>query len=119
MRIRPTAAALAIVVLGACSGSTLPADGSVQARAAGNATLAVTNDGDAPILVLAVDPTELMIVAPCLPDTCPRLEPGATLRISYADIAGYQAGDRQASVLWWTPGNAGAPRSDGTVTVEL
>lgn len=107
------------MVLGACTGSTLPANDGVRARAAGDATLAITNDGHAPVLVLAVDPAELMIVAPCVPDSCPRVEPGATLRLSYAEIAGWQAGDRRASVLWWTPANAGAPRSDGTVTVQL
>jgi hypothetical protein len=118
MRIRIAAVAFT-AVLAACAGSTLPPDNGVRARAAGGATLAITNHGHAPVLVLAVDPAELMIVAPCLRDTCPRVEPGATLRISYAEIAGWHPGDRQASVLWWTPGNAGAPRSDGTVTVEL
>lgn len=118
MCIRFAAATLALF-LGACSSSTLSDDGRVRARPAGDAVLSITNGGGEPVYVLAADPTELMTMVACSPQTCPRVDPGGTLRLPYAAITGWQAADRQASVHWWTFDDGGAPRLHGAVDVEL
>ena len=93
-----TAATLA---LAACSDPALPVAERVQARAAGNAILAISNRGDEAVYVRATDPTVLALQSACSPSTCARVAPGETLRLPYAGIENYDPGDAQASVAWW------------------
>lgn len=118
MRSRFVLAALALA-LAACSDPTLPTDEWIQARAAGSATLAITNRGDAPVYVQVSDPTEFILMRGCSPETCARIDPGETLRVPYSDITSYDAGDEHAAVNWWVFAGDGTTRDTGTVVTEI
>lgn len=113
----------AIVLAAACSDTTLPAEERVQARAVGNATLAVTNRGDEPVYYQAMDPSKLAIFYSCTPALCPRLDPGETARVPYAQIALYDAATVQAMVDWFTfeptPDGGYRQTAYGSVMAEL
>ena len=94
------AAAALAVSAAACSDSTLPAGQALQARATGNATLAISNRGDEAVFYYVVDPTELAVFFACTPDQCPRIDPGETVQVPYAAIAYYEPGATQALVDW-------------------
>lgn len=115
----PWIAAAALLLLAACSESTLPTGEWVRARATGQSTLAVTNRGDQPIYVRVSDPTVLDVSVGCSPQTCTRLGAGETLRVPYAEIVNYDAGDAQAAVRWWVFGANRGTRATGTVVVQL
>ena len=61
----------------------------------------------------------------CTPanEECPTLAPGETVRIAYAEITRYDAGDQEAIVYWWTtepqPGGGYGIRRQGDVVVRL
>jgi hypothetical protein len=119
MRTRFVPAALALF-LGACSRSTtLPADEWVQARATGNATLSVTNRGNEPVYIQLADPTELILLAGCTPQTCTRIAAGRTVQVPFSEITSYDPGDRQAAVNWWVFADDGTAAATGTVVVPL
>ncbi|HYW12451.1 MAG TPA: hypothetical protein VE871_10840 [Longimicrobium sp.] len=115
----PIVFAASLALLAACSDTTLPTDQWVRARATGEASLSVTNRGDEPIYVRVSDPTVLDISIGCSPQTCTRIIAGQTLRIPYAQIINYDAGDEQAAVNWWVFSDTGATRDTGTVIAEL
>ena len=100
-RLAAAAAAL-IVSLAACSDATLPAAEPIDAHAAGNATLAITNRTSGPVYYQVMDPSKFAIFYGCTPDHCPRIDAGQTVRVPYADIAYYEAGSAQAMVDWFT-----------------
>ncbi len=118
MRTRLVVAGL-IVSLGACSGPTLPTGEWVRARATGDATLSVTNRGDAPVYIQVADPTELILLTGCSPSSCTRVAPGATVRVPFSEITAYDPGDQQAAVNWWVFADNGAAAATGTVVVPL
>lgn len=99
---RLAAAAALVVSLAACSDATLPAAEPVDARAAGNATLAITNRTGQPVYYQVMDPSKFAIFYGCTPDLCPRLDAGKTVRVPYAEIAYYEPGSAQAMVDWFT-----------------
>jgi hypothetical protein len=115
---RFVAAALALV-LGACSQSTLPTDEWVRARATGSATLSVTNRGSEPVYIQVADPTELVLLAGCTPQTCTRIAPGRTVEVPFSEITRYDPGDAQAAVNWWVFADDGTQAATGTVVVSL
>jgi hypothetical protein len=117
--LRHFVSAAAALVLAACSSSTLPTEEWVRAEATGNATLAITNRGDDPVYVRVSDPTELGIMIGCSPSTCAPIAPGATVRVPYAQIQFYDAGDEQAAVNWWVFTADGATRDTGTLLADL
>jgi hypothetical protein len=119
MRTRLVAAAALTLALAGCSNPTLSTDEWVRARAEGQATLAVTNRGDEPVYVRVVDPTVLMIMIGCSPESCTRIGAGQTVRVPYADIVNYTPDDRQAAVSWWVFEDGGTTAAQGTVTVQL
>jgi hypothetical protein len=116
---RLVAAAALSLALAGCSNPTLPTDEWVRARAAGDATLAVTNRGDEPVYVLIADPTVLAVMMACTPDTCTRIGPGQAVRVPYAEIENYTPDDVQASVSWWVFENGTRTVAQGNVVVEL
>jgi hypothetical protein len=113
----------AIIVAAACSDATLPAEEPVQARAAGNATLAITNRSDEPVYYQVMDPTKFAIFYGCTPEHCPRIAAGATVRVPYAQIAYYEPGSAQAMVDWFTfeqaPDGTYRQKAYGSVIAEL
>ena len=117
MLTRLVAAALGLALAG-CSNPTLPTDEWVRARAAGQATLSVTNRGDEPVYVLISDPTVLALMMGCTPDTCTRIGPGQTVRVPYADIENYTPEDEQAAVSWWVFADR-TTVAQGTLVVPL
>jgi hypothetical protein len=118
MLTRLVAAAALGLALAGCSNATLPGDERLTARAAGQATLSVTNRGDEPVYVLISDPTELALMMGCTPDTCRRIDAGQTVRVPYAEIEHYTPGDAQAAVSWWVFDN-GTTVVQGTLVVPL
>ena len=116
---RHLAAPAALVLAAACSDPTLPTDDWVRASATGNATLSILNRGDEPVYVRVSDPTELMIMIGCSPGSCARINPGETLRVPYAEIQNYDAGDRQAAVNWWVFDGDGATKDTGTLVTDI
>jgi hypothetical protein len=120
MLTRLVAAAALALVLAGCSDPTLPTDEWVRARAAGQATLSVTNRGDEPVNVLISDPTVLALMIGCTPGSCMRIGAGQTVRVPYAEIQNYTPGDTQAVVTWWVfDDDGGTVEAQGTVTVQL
>lgn len=111
--------AAALVLFAACSETMLPTDEWVRARATGQATLSVTNRGDEPVYVRVSDPTVLAFMPGCTPQTCTRISAGQTVRVPYAEIMNYDAGDRQAAVNWWVFADTGATLDTGTVVADL
>jgi P pilus assembly chaperone PapD len=118
MHKRFVIAALALV-LGACSETTLPTGEWVQASATGDASLSVTNRGDAPVYIQVADPTELILLTGCTPSTCTRIAPGGTVQVPFSQIAAWQPGDQQAAVNWWVFEDDGGTVATGTVVVPL
>lgn len=121
MRLNLVAAAT--LALAACSDPALPVAERVQARAAGDAILAITNRGDDAVYVRASDPTVLALMAACSPSTCTRVAPGETLRLPYAEIENYDPGDAQATVAWWAfvteSGGTARETARGSVVADL
>lgn len=110
---------LAVLVLAACSDTTLPTDAWIEARATGSATLSITNRGDEPTYVQVSDASALIIQRGCSPESCARIDPGETLRMPYAEINAYDPGDAQAAVNWWVFADDGTTRDTGTLIAEL
>jgi hypothetical protein len=120
---RLAVAAALVFSFAACEDPTLPPGEPIRARAAGSATLAITNRGGEPVYFHAMDPSKLAIFYNCTPAQCPRIEPGETVRVPYAAISLYEAGTTQALVDWYTfeePGDGSyRQKSYGSVLVDL
>lgn len=114
------AAALAVSTAACCCGVPLPAEEErIHASAAGGAVLAIENRGDDPVYVQVADPTELALMAGCTPQSCTRIPPGETLRLPYAEITHWDAGDAQAAVNWWVFADDGRTLETDTFVVPL
>lgn len=108
-----------VFALGACSETTLPTKEWVDARSTGEATLSVTNRGDAPVYIQVADPTELIQLAGCTPSTCTRIAPGGTVQVPFSQITAWNPGDAQAAVNWWVFEDDGTLVTTGTLVVPL
>lgn len=116
-------AAAIVFSFAACSQPTLPSDEPIRARAAGSATLAITNRTGEPVYFHAMDPSKLAIFYACTPAHCPRIEPGETVQVPYTQISLYESTTTQALVDWYTfeePGDGSyRQKAYGSVLADL
>lgn len=121
-------AAAALVILSACDEPSAIDDyGPVVQARADAPTLSVSNLNGWPVHYAVFERMDEGAIdwGKCTPRDagCPTLAPGETVRIPYAEIAGYQQGDGEAVVFWWmsAPDAAGSYRiiREGELVVRL
>jgi hypothetical protein len=100
-------AAAALVILSACDEPAAIDDYGPVLRADADApTLTIRNLGGQSVHYAVFERVDEGTVfwGKCSPQNagCPTLAPGETIRILYTEIAGYEPGDREAIVFWWT-----------------
>jgi hypothetical protein len=101
----------AAALLAACAGDPTGGDTafavSVQPDGAA-ALLLLTNTDDQPVYYTLFSRDALASWAPCTsPADCPRIAPGQTVRVPYADIQMYTAQSAEAELHWWQFRRAG------------
>ena len=90
------------------AGTTTIAAGSVTV-VAGDGAIEIRNGTERPIFTFAVERTTATLIdwAPCLPLPNVRcaggVDAGQTLHVPYQSINGYDPGEKEAIVYWWTP----------------
>lgn len=101
--LRVLAWLFAVTVL-SCNSPT--GTGARQLRViAAASTVTMENPNDWPVFYLIANPQFLALADllvcndPALP--CPRVPPRETVRVRYADIAGYEAGETEATLWQW------------------
>ncbi|HEX2211039.1 MAG TPA: hypothetical protein VHG93_25370 [Longimicrobium sp.] len=98
-------AAATLTLLAGCDSPSAIDDYSLIHAEARAATLSVSNVGARPVHYAVYERVDAGTVtwSRCTPANagCPTLEPGATVRIPYAEIALYDDGDTEAIVYWW------------------
>ena len=98
-RLLPCLLAVALV---ACNSPTEPRQ--LRAIAAAN-TVTIENPNDWPVFYLLANPGWLAVVDLLLCEdpasSCPRVPPHQTVHVAYTDIAGYEAGETEATLMQW------------------
>ena len=98
-RLLPCLFAVAIV---ACNSPTEPRQ--LRVIAAAN-TVTIENPNDWPVFYLLANPRWLAVADLALCEdpasTCPRVPPHETIHVAYTAIAGYEAGETEASLMQW------------------
>lgn len=96
--MRLTWAGLSVASLLACASPL----GPVEARG-GLAALAITNSSDLPVYHFVVERQTAALIdwIACTDPSCPNVAPHTRKLVPYDQIAGYEAGDREAIVYWW------------------
>lgn len=121
-------AAAALVMLAACDDpASIDNYGPVVRADADAPTLTIRNLGGQPVHYAVFERVDEGTVfwGKCSPQNegCPTLAPGETIRIPYAEIAGYEPGDKEAIVFWWMsePDAGGSYRilREGDLVVRL
>lgn len=92
----------AAALLAACAGDPAgSARDGLRVAIEGDA-VAVTNLDEQPVYYRIVNPEALALWAPCTaPEDCPRIAPGQTVRIPFAEIGLYQPDSTEAELYWW------------------
>jgi hypothetical protein len=116
-------AAAAAVLLAACAGDPTGSDGTVRVEPDGASAILVTNTDDQPVYYRVFNPDAFALWAPCTsPADCPRIEPGQTVRIAYADIGLYAPDSTRAELHWWQFARSGdgyVETGTGSARVQL
>jgi hypothetical protein len=106
--------------LGACSGSTGISEDDFAIRATGQDVVLV-NSSERPVFYFLVERETAAVInfATCVEPECPHVAAGATVRVPYTAITGYQPGKREIIVhLWLSVPSSSGPRAEsiqGTV----
>ena len=104
MRMIPLRALLSLltVVVIACNSPTEPRQ--LRIIAAAN-TVTIENPNDWPVFYLLANPGWLAVVDLLLCEdpasSCPRVPPHETIHVAYTAIAGYEAGETEATLMQW------------------
>lgn len=96
-------AVLAVALL-ACSSPTGTEPRQLRVLAAAN-TVTMENPNDWPVFYVVANPNFLALADFALCEdpasNCPRVPARGTAHVSYADIAGYEAGETEATLMQW------------------
>jgi hypothetical protein len=87
----------------ACGDPTSITQEQFTIRATGR-EVRLSNAAEMPTFYFVVERETAAVIdfAPCVEGPeCPSVAPGATVRIPYSGISGYQAGRKEAIVFWW------------------
>lgn len=106
--LRAIALTLASLTLLACETPTAPASQPLVLSSDGTA-LTLTNSNSWPVFYMAIDPNILALASGTIADfalctdpvTCPRVAGKSSVRVPYAEIAGYHAGLASVHVTQW------------------
>lgn len=121
-------AAAALVMLAGCDEPAAIDNYGSGVRAEADApTLTIRNSGGPLVHYAVFERVDegTIFWGKCTPQNagCPTLAPGETVRIPYAEIAGYEPSDKEAIVFWWTsePDAGGSYRilREGDLVVRL
>ena len=104
MKSLRTLLCLLAVALLACNSPTGTDSRQLRVIAVAN-TVTIENPNDWPVFYLVGNPNflalaDLMLCEDPASD-CPRVPPRGTVHVAYADIVGYEAGEREAMVMQW------------------
>jgi hypothetical protein len=101
LRILPCLLAVCIL---ACNSPTGTDSRQLRVIAAAN-TVTIENPNDWPVFYLLANPNFLALADLFLCEDptsdCPRIPPRGTVHVAYADIVGYEAGEREATLMEW------------------
>ncbi len=99
---------IASLTLLACETPTDPASQLLALSSDGSA-LTLTNPNSWPVFYMAVDPNILAVASGTIADfalctdpaSCPRVAAKSSVRVPYAEIAGYHAGQASVQITQW------------------
>jgi ABC-type Fe3+-hydroxamate transport system substrate-binding protein len=122
MRFSKLAAALAVLVLAACSSDSdiVSPPGEPLQVAARSSEVTLTNRSSEPLYYIAfeIETASLSLWDPCDdPVRCEKVAPGRTVTLKYSDFSGYRPGDDLGIVYYWRlrPDGPGRYKVDGEV----
>lgn len=112
MRKTLVLATLALSALAGCDSPSTIGDVSLMYAAGRDGNVEIDNVGKKPVHYNVLERNDASTIqwTRCTPADagCPTLQPGASVRIPYAQVGGFNAGDTEAIVYWWETESSGA-----------
>ena len=107
-KLRALTLTLASLALLGCETPTAPASRPLALSSDGS-TLTITNPNSWPVFYMVVDPNILALASGTIadfslctdPTTCPRVAAKSSVRVAYAEIVGYHAGQSAVRLTQW------------------